>query len=118
MPKVLVAEDDPALRSSLRDSLDFLGFEVTTAEDAGEAAALLAKVDFDVVLSDVQMPGNGLSLVTKARRLRPRTPVVLITAYPSTQSRRIAFREGVFAFLEKPVSLGQLRRTLALAIGA
>jgi two-component system C4-dicarboxylate transport response regulator DctD len=79
-------------------------FHVETAADAEEALSAIRQRDYDVVVSDIRMPGlNGLQLLTECQRIRPDIPVVLITAYDDRPLEEEAARLGAYAFLHKPV---------------
>src|SRR5579872_3438544 len=77
---VLIVEDDPALRRSLRATLDSLGFDAVEARSSEEALALLRVANYDVVLLDVALPGmSGMEACKRIRRLYPRLPVLMLT---------------------------------------
>jgi DNA-binding NtrC family response regulator len=106
MPSVrqlLVVDDDRAMREMLSSLFKERGLEVEEAGSADAALARAAERDFDVVLSDVRMPGlSGVELVGQLRRLRPATPVVLMTAFGSIDTAVEAMRAGAFDYLTKP----------------
>ncbi|MBI5833293.1 MAG: response regulator [Armatimonadetes bacterium] len=103
---VLLADDDPVVRSTDSLRLARLGYECQTAPDADSAMALLADRDYDVLISDIDMPGNDeLALVTRAQALRPGLPVLIVTGSPSFDTARAAVGLGVRAYLLKPVSM-------------
>jgi two-component system response regulator PilR (NtrC family) len=107
---ILVVDDEHAIQDSLAWCLRTDGHEVQTAEDGEEAMAIMAAQDFDVVISDIIMPGvSGLDLLRKARALHPRTLVVLITAYATVETAVEAFREGASDYVLKPFKFDDLR---------
>jgi DNA-binding NtrC family response regulator len=101
--QILVVDDDRAMREMLSSLFKERGLWAEEAPSADAALALAAEQDFDVVLSDVRMPGlSGVELVGQLRRLRPATPVVLMTAFGSIDSAVEAMRSGAFDYLTKP----------------
>ncbi len=100
---VLVVDDDPVVRESLQRLLGKRGYAVQTAGAAEEALALLEKKGFALVITDWQMPGmDGLALLRRIKERLPYTPVVMITAYGSTETVIQALRGGVSDFVLKP----------------
>jgi two-component system response regulator AtoC len=101
--RILIVDDDRAMRELLASLFKERGLWVEDASSADAALARAAEHDFDVVLSDVRMPGlSGVELVGQLRRLRPGTPVVLMTAFGSIDSAVDAMRGGAFDYLTKP----------------
>ena len=118
--RVLLVEDEPAVRTVFARGLERQGCIVTTAEDAMAALALLRQPDvFDVLVSDVMMPGiDGVELAIEAVRLRPGLGVVLISGYAEPPQHRAADAQG-FRFLAKPFALAELTTAIAqVAAGA
>jgi DNA-binding NtrC family response regulator len=114
--RVLVVEDDPDMLYAIRDGLTLLGFSVTTAADGLEGARLAVEKDFEVVVSDIRLP--GLSGTDLSHRISggPRPPkVILITAYPCVETVEEASISGAVQFLSKPLSLRVLAQTVHLA---
>ncbi len=106
---VLVVDDDPAIRDSLRRILTAQQYEVDTAGTAEEALMALPEKPFDVVLTDLQMPGmDGLTLLDEIKRRSPETPVVMITAHAMTDVVIQALRRGVSDFVTKPYKPDEL----------
>jgi DNA-binding NtrC family response regulator len=101
--RLLIVDDDRAMREMLASLFKERGLSVDDAASADAALALAAEHDFDAVLSDVRMPGlSGVELVGQLRRLRAGTPVVLMTAFGSIDSAVEAMRSGAFDYLTKP----------------
>jgi DNA-binding NtrC family response regulator len=114
---ILVVDDDSAMREMLADLLREEGYSVTEAEAVDAALRLATEQEFDVVLSDIKMPGrSGLELLGEMRQLRPATPVVLMTAFGSIDAAVDAMRAGATDYLTKPFEpeavLLTLERTL------
>jgi two-component system response regulator FlrC len=100
---VLVAEDDPALRDALVDTLRFAGCRVTAVADGSAALAALETELPGLVLTDVQMaPTDGYELLLRVRARWPEVPVVLITAYGTIERAVAAMRDGAADYLVKP----------------
>jgi DNA-binding NtrC family response regulator len=100
--RVLVV-DDKDTNLKLLGKILGADFDVVTAEDGTRALALLAASTFDVVVSDIRMPGaDGLTVLRESKRLHPDTEVVLMTAYGSVQDAVAAMRQGAYDYLQKP----------------
>jgi DNA-binding NtrC family response regulator len=79
-------------------------FVIAVAADAERALFMIRQQDYHVIISDIRLPGlNGLQLLTEAKRIRPDTPVVLISGYGDCELEDEAGRAGAYAFLHKPV---------------
>jgi DNA-binding NtrC family response regulator len=115
--RILVVDDEPGVRETLIANLELdERFEVVGAE-SGERALLLVDTErFDVVLSDVRMPGmNGVDLFRAIVKRRPGMPVVLMTAFALEDLVQDAVREGVFTVLSKPSNVDAVTKTLRQA---
>jgi CheY-like chemotaxis protein len=103
--RVLVVDDDPAVRKSFDRVLTGKGYAVITAENGEEALRKLNEEKYDIVYSDIRMPGmSGLEVAEKIRARRPWTPVVIITGYGTDIAEERAKAAGVSKFLHKPLS--------------
>jgi len=103
--RVLVVDDDPAVRKSFDRVLTGKGYAVITAENGEEALRKLNEEKYDLVYSDIRMPGmSGLEVAEKVRARRPWTPVVIITGYGTDIAEERAKAAGVSKFLHKPLS--------------
>lgn len=106
---ILVVDDDPAIREGLRRILTARQYDVDTASTAEEALLILPEKPFDLVLTDLQMPGmDGLTLLDEIKRRSPQTPVVMITAHAMTDIVIQALRRGVSDFVTKPYKPDEL----------
>lgn len=117
MTRLLLVDDEPGLRMTLAANLELEGFEVIEAESAEKALAL-AESDgrFDVVLTDVRMPGmTGVELFRKLKPLRPGLPVILMTAFALEELVRSALDDGAYTVLSKPFDLVHAARLLERA---
>jgi EAL domain-containing protein (putative c-di-GMP-specific phosphodiesterase class I)/ActR/RegA family two-component response regulator len=117
--RALVVDDDAALRRAMRRILGAAGFAVTEAADGAEAVAALAEHAYDVVVSDLHMPGlDGLELLRKVRAVDLDLPVILVTGEPDVGSAAQAVEHGAFRYLTKPLDFDGLVRTAGLAARA
>jgi two-component system response regulator GlrR len=116
-PKILLVDDDENLLRLMTIRLQGQGYEVHSAEGGKEALRLLNAQGFDVVLSDLRMPGlDGLSLFEEIVSLRRDIPVILMTAHGTIQDAVAATQRGVFGFLTKPINHDELRELLDKAL--
>ncbi len=101
--RVLVCDDKENFIKLVRRILPEDRYDVTPAEDGARALALLAAADFDVVVTDIRMPGaDGLTVLREARARDPEIEVVLMTAYATVPAAVDAMRQGAFDYLAKP----------------
>jgi DNA-binding response OmpR family regulator len=107
--RVLVAEDDEALRSVLERGLKEDGYVVDTVGDGEAALRHLRAYDYDVAVVDWRMPAlSGLQVVSEARRRGDRTPILLLTARDTPADRVAGLDEGADDYLTKPFDFGEL----------
>ncbi|GAC15291.1 sigma 54-interacting transcriptional regulator [Aliiglaciecola lipolytica] len=117
LPRILLVDDDENLLRLMTIRLQGEGYQVATAEGGKEALRLLNTQSFDVVLSDLRMPGlDGLSLFEEIVSLRRDIPVILMTAHGTIQDAVEATQRGVFGFLTKPIDHDALRELLVKAV--
>ncbi|HEY3066566.1 MAG TPA: sigma-54 dependent transcriptional regulator [Methylomirabilota bacterium] len=116
-PSILVVDDEPLMQDVLHRLLCAQGYAVATAATGEEAVAQLEERDFDVVLSDIVMPGlDGLAVLDRCRSLNPRAAVILMTAYATVDSAIAALRSGASDYLEKPFLSEDLTRCVERAL--
>ena len=114
--RVLVVDDEAGLRLTIAANLELEGFEIVEAESGQQALELIAKQPFDLVLSDIRMPGmNGVELFRRVRALYPDIPIVLMTAFALEGLVQEALREGAFTVLPKPFEIDHLVRAISTA---
>lgn len=108
-PRILLADDEVALRESLAEVLSEEGMEVTATGDGAHALELLGRDRYDLLISDIKMPGlDGLSLLREAHTLDPNLSVILITAFGTLESAIEAMRLGAADYILKPLLLDDL----------
>jgi DNA-binding NtrC family response regulator len=102
--RILIADDEAAIRDGLAEVLHDEGYDAVTAADGTEALGAIDCESFDVVVTDLRMPGaDGLAVLRHAREVAPQTLVVLVTAYASVETAVEALREGAHDYVLKPV---------------
>jgi putative nucleotidyltransferase with HDIG domain len=112
--RVLVVDDNASLLRFLVSAFSANGCAVTQAAAAEQALALITDEAFDLVVSDIKMPGlSGLDLLRAVKGKQPGTPVVLITGNPSVNSAVFGLRHGAYDYLPKPFSIREIQQLLA-----
>jgi two-component system alkaline phosphatase synthesis response regulator PhoP len=107
--RVLVVEDDAAIRTGVRDALKFNGFEVEEAGDGDTGMKLALSVDCDLVLLDLVLPGpDGLAILKRVRQLRPSLPIIMLTARGEEQDRVAGLKSGADDYVVKPFGVAEL----------
>lgn len=111
---ILVVDDEAASRESLKDVLTDEGYDVSVAADGAEAAELLQGAEFDIVITDLRMPGlDGMGLLREVRRLCPQTLVILMTAHASVETAVEALRQGAHDYMIKPLIFDEVLTKVA-----
>ena len=117
MKPVLIVDDEPIVRESIRDWLDDAGYEVYTAESGEEALELVEKQDFSIIVIDVRLPGKtGIKVLSEIKQQKPHIQSIVITAYPSTELATEAMKLGAVDYLIKPVNPDDLESLIREAI--
>ncbi len=107
--RILIADDDSSLRRVLEFKLRQRGYEISAVEDGLQALASLNKSRFDLLLSDIKMPGvDGFELLEKSKQIQPDLEVILITAHATVAMAVEAVKMGAFDYLTKPFEDEQL----------
>jgi DNA-binding NtrC family response regulator len=116
--RVLVVDDHARARESVADVLRHCGHRVECRSSAVEAVKLLDDESFDVVITDLQMPGmSGMEFIQHIHRKELGVQVVMVTAHASVASAVEAMRYGAFDYIEKPFDVDRLEKLVARAIG-
>ena len=107
--RVLIVDDEPAIRSALRPPLVELGFQVAEASRGEEALQLLHSGTIDVVLLDINMPGiGGIETLRRIRAFAPRLPVLMVTVRDGEEEKVEALELGADDYVTKPFSMREL----------
>jgi CheY-like chemotaxis protein len=114
MTKILVAEDDDAVRGMLQALLERDGFDVVTVSNVCEALGRIAAEDFDVLISDLHMPhaGDGFTVVSAMRHTHPNAVTLVLSGYPEIDEALSAIRLQADEVLVKPIEVSSLRELI------
>ncbi|GMV42023.1 MAG: sigma-54-dependent Fis family transcriptional regulator [Myxococcales bacterium] len=115
-PRVLVVEDDASLRTVLRFNLEEEGYDVTLLErgDAALSHLTALREPYDLVITDVKMPGaDGNAVLAAARRLHPKTQVIVMTAFGTVEQAVAAMEAGAVDYVTKPFRRAELKARIA-----
>src|SRR5678816_1137308 len=111
--RVLVVDDNASLLRFLVSAFSANGCIVSQAAAAEQALSVIAAEAFDLVVSDIKMPGlSGLDLLRAVKARQPGTPVVLITGVPSVNSAVFGLRHGAYDYLPKPFSVTEVKELI------
>jgi two-component system KDP operon response regulator KdpE len=115
--KLLIVDDETAIRWALRKTLQCMNFEIVEAETGEQALALVRAVRFDVVLLDIGMPGiNGIETCRRIRKLMPLLGIVMLTVKNREEDKIQALDAGADDYITKPFHLGELAARLRAAV--
>jgi DNA-binding NtrC family response regulator len=107
---ILVVDDEPAIQDILTWALSAEGYRVATAGNGEEALSRVEQEEFDIIVTDIVMPGlDGLEVLERSRILNPRAAVIVMTAYAALETAIAALRRGASDYLEKPFSVDLLK---------
>ena len=117
MAKILVIEDDPSVASALHDLLKAEGFTVEMTMDPADGLERAQAGSYDVAVTDLQMPGlGGLEIIEQLQRAKPHLPVILITAFHTTEVAIRAIKLGAYDYVLKPIDPPEFLRILKRAL--
>ena len=115
--RILVVDDERSMQEFLEIFLRSEGYEVATAGDVASARAHVEGNDFDVVITDVQMPdGSGIDLLHSVHDTSPDTVVIVITAFASTETAIAAMKQGAYDYITKPFKVDEMRIVVEKAL--
>lgn len=117
MPKILIVDDEPAIRRILRDILEMEKYEVDEAADGMECLVKVKQRRYDVLILDIKMPKlDGMEALDRIQQLSPDTPVIMISGHADIDTAVAAVKKGAFDFVSKPPDLNRLLITLRNAL--
>lgn len=109
-----MVDDQESMRTLLKDMLEVIGYEVTVADGGDEALRLMHTSQFDLVLTDLNMPSmDGTALLRAIKAINAEMPVVIITGYGTFHTEKRVMREGANGYISKPCTLAKIENTLA-----
>lgn len=115
--RLLLIDDDVSLLSNLKQAVEMVGYEADAAKCPDEALTLLSRREYELVITDLRMPGNaGLSIYESIRSKAPLAPVIILTGYGTADEAARAMRMGYTDYLRKPISMGELKFRIDKAI--
>lgn len=118
-PKILLIEDDPGISAALQKELQAEGYHVAIAMRGDDGLARAREQPCDVVLTDLKMPGlSGLELVDQLHAAKPKLPIIMMTAFGTTETAIEATKLGAYDYLLKPLDMGELFDLLARAVAS
>ena len=110
---VLIVDDEPIVRESIKDWLKDAGYQVAAVESGEEALEIIEKQDFSVMVLDIRLPGKtGMTVLKEIKAQRPWIKSIIITAYPSAETTTEATKLGAVDYLIKPVAPDDLERLI------
>lgn len=116
-PRILIVDDEAAVRDSLRRWFELDGYAIEVADSGAAALRRMQEVSFDVALIDLRMPGmDGVALQQRMQEVTPDTAVIIVTAFGTIQSAVEVLKHGAFDYLTKPVDPDELSRMVRRAL--
>ena len=116
-PKILLIEDDASIVGGLKKELQVEGYEVAVAQRGDIGLAQAKEQPFDVVITDLKMPGlSGLELVEQLHAAKPKLPIILMTAFGTTETAIEATKLGAYDYLLKPFDMAELLDLVAKSV--
>ncbi len=113
MSKILVIDDERAIRRALREILEFEDFEVDEAENGKEGLEKASSGSFDMIFCDIKMPiMDGLEVLDELLKAKVETPVIMISGHGNIETAVQAIKKGAFDFIEKPLDLNRILVTI------
>jgi two-component system, NtrC family, response regulator PilR len=115
--KILIVDDDSSIRNMLSIVLKKDGYEVASADSSEAALRRLKDESFDLIISDIKMPGvSGIELLKKIKALQPEVPVIMITAFASANDAVEAMKLGAEDYITKPFNLDELKLIISKSL--
>ncbi len=117
MERILVADDELSMREFLEILLQKEGYAVETVKNGEEAIERIKNSEYDLIVCDVMMPkGNGMEVLKSSKKVNPLTPVIMITAFASTESAVEAMKMGAYDYITKPFQVDEIKLIVSKAL--
>jgi DNA-binding NtrC family response regulator len=117
MAKILIVDDEVPIRRTLRDILEFEGYDIDEASDGLECIAKVQKEKYDVIITDIKMPKmDGIEALERLQILSPETPVIMVSGHGTIDTAVEAVKKGAFDFISKPPDLNRMLITVRNAL--
>lgn len=117
MPNILVVDDELSMREFLKILLDKEGYTTQTATDGEDGLAKIENGSFDLVISDIRMPGmGGLDLLSTIKQSQPSLPFIMITAFASPEDAVQAMKHGAYDYITKPFKVDEIKSVIKSAL--
>jgi len=118
-PRILLIEDDSGIAEALKKDLQTEGYQVSLAARGDEGNSRAQREDWEVVITDLKMPGlSGLDLVAQLHAAKPKLPIIMMTAFGTTETAIEATKLGAYDYLLKPFDMGEMLDLVARAVGS
>jgi two-component system response regulator HydG len=115
--RILLVDDDADVLSFMCDALQNRGYELHVLQNSTQAAALLERQTFDLIITDIVMPKvHGLEILERAKRRNPWARVIFVTGHPYRDILREGFEKGAYSVLQKPFAVDELLDTVDRAL--
>jgi DNA-binding NtrC family response regulator len=109
MSKILIVDDEAAIRSALKEVLEYEGFSISEAPDGETALKMVMKESFDLIFCDIKMPKlDGLDFLSELKKEEINVPVVMITGHGTIDTAVEAIKRGAYDFIQKPLDLNRV----------
>jgi DNA-binding NtrC family response regulator len=117
MTKILIVDDDAELRRTVSDILSGAGYSTDMAASGSEALEKVGSEKYDIVILDMMMPGrDGMDVLIELRKVRPRTRVIMITAFATVENAVTSIKKGASDYIAKPFKIVELITTVKRTI--
>ena len=117
MPKILIIDDERAIRRTLKEILEYEKFDILEAEDGEQGIEMIAKNDFDVVICDIKMPKkDGIEVLEAVGQMGKYVPLIMLSGHGNIETAVEAVKKGAFDFIPKPPDLNRLLITIRNAM--
>lgn len=119
MGNILIVDDEKNVLSSFKKVFSRQGYNIVTAGNAEEGLFCAQKEPFDVLIMDIRMPGiSGLEAFSRFKQINPKIPIIIMTAYGTTETAIEAMQKGAFDYVLKPFDVPKMKELIAKAISA